>query len=368
MCGPSSRYNPRVPRPSLSPYSVPPAGDDVIISRTPFRVSFFGGGTDYPAWFRLEGGAVLSTTIDKYCYVTCRYAARKHRSVSSHVETGAAILDTFYPAIREGLRALNVDDSIELEIQHQGDLPARAGMGSSSSFTVGLVKALVELRGQTIGKHELALKAIDLEQNVLRERVGCQDQVAAAYGGLNVIEFATNGDIRVEPVTIAPDRRRALEERLILVHSGTSRLAPSIAADIIARMSEKGQELRAMRRLVDRAYTVLTSSGDLDRFGDLLHQGWMIKRGLSAAVSNATIDRIYSLARANGALGGKLLGAGAAGFMVFYVPPARRHAVLTALGDYPHVRFSFDTEASTIIYNSYNEVSPMVVAQQRYST
>ena len=326
----------------------------MIISRTPFRISFFGGGTDYPAWYLEEGGAVLSTTIDKYCYISCRFLPPffniKHRIVWSHIETVSTISEILHPAVREGLRFLGFDDSVGLEIHHQGDLPARAGMGSSSSFAVGLIKALTALRGQMINKHDLALKAIELEQNVLKEHVGSQDQVAAAYGGLNVIHFSPNGDFQVEPVTIPASRITELQSRLLLFYTGTSRLASEVAADVVANLQSKQEVLRQMRSFVDQAVSLLNGNGSLDDFGRLLHENWKLKCQQSEFITNPIVDGIYKTAIEHGALGGKLLGAGGSGFIVFYVPPERQPHVKEALSGYLHVPFRFESEGCRLIY------------------
>lgn len=328
----------------------------MIISKTPYRISFFGGGTDYPAWFLKEEGVVLSTTIDKYCYLNCRvlppFFDNKFRIVWSHIETVSTIPEILHPAVREGLRFLGMNGDIGLEIHHQGDLPARAGMGSSSSFAAGLIKALTALKGQIIGKHELALKAIELEQSILKENVGSQDQVAAAYGGLNVIRFLPNQEIRVEPVTLSPTTIAELESHLLLFFTGTSRLSSEVAEDVIANLDKKQTVLRQMRSMVDESVSILNGKGGLDDFGKLLHKNWMLKRCISDSICNSTIDRIYTIATENGALGGKLLGAGSSGFMVFYVPPEKQQGVKDALAGYLHVPFKFENEGSTIIYYS----------------
>ncbi len=327
----------------------------MIISRTPFRISFFGGGTDYPAWYLKEGGAVLSTTIDKYCYITCRYMPPffrelKHRVVWRHVETVFTLSDILHPAVREGLPYLGFDDSVGIEIHYQGDLPARSGMGSSSSFAVGFIKALIALRGQMISKHDLALKAIELEQTVLKENVGSQDQVAAAYGGLNVIRFLTTGEILVEPVTILQARRDELQSKLLLFYTGTSRIASKVAASIIANLSKRNETLKRMESYVGQALRIIAGTGSLDDFGLLLHENWMLKQQQSELVSNAVVNDIYEKAKNHGALGGKLLGAGSSGFMVFYVPPEKQPAVIKALSAYLHVPLKFDTEGCTLIH------------------
>jgi D-glycero-alpha-D-manno-heptose-7-phosphate kinase len=328
----------------------------MIISKTPFRISFFGGGTDYPQWYLKEGGAVLSTTIDKYCYITCRilppFFTNKYRIVWSHIENVNSPAEILHPAVRAGLSYLGLDLCEGMEIHHQGDLPARSGMGSSSAFAVGLIHALTALQGQMISKHDLALKAIDLEQNQIRENVGSQDQVASAFGGLNHITFLTNGDIRIEPVTVSARRIKDLEERLMLVYTGTSRLSSEIAKQTIASFDQKQQVLQKMHSMVNEAINILNSDADLDAFGRLLHEGWELKRSLNDAISNPTIDKIYRMALEGGAIGGKLLGAGASGFMVLYIPPAKKKEVKESLSPYLHVPFKFENDGSTIIYYS----------------
>jgi D-glycero-alpha-D-manno-heptose-7-phosphate kinase len=329
----------------------------MIITRTPFRISFFGGGTDYPAWYRKEGGAVLCTTIDKYCYITCRYLPPffrelKHRIVWRHVEAVYSIGEILHPAIKEGLRFMGFDDSQGLEIHYQGDLPARSGMGSSSSFAVGLVRALLELRGQAVSKHDLALKSIELEQNRLKENVGSQDQMAVSYGGMNVIRFGRDGGIDVEPVQIQPERKAALETRLLLFYSGASRSASDVATDIIANMRQNDGLLRRMQALVGDALAVLTGDGDLDDFGRLLNETWTLKKRQSSLISNPLVDSIYIKAIEAGALGGKLLGAGAAGFMVFYAPLESQASVKSALSEFLHVPFRFDNQGCTLLHSS----------------
>ncbi len=326
----------------------------MVISKTPYRVSFFGGGTDYPAWYLKEGGEVLSTSIDKYCYLSCRslppFFNNKYRIVWSHIEKVSSISEILHPAVREGLKYLGINGNTGLEIQHQGDLPARAGMGSSSSFAVGLIKALMALKGKMICKHDLALKAIELEQNFLKENVGSQDQVAAAYGGVNHIRFLTNGEIRVEPVTLLPERLGRLQSRLMMFYTGTSRLASEIAGQIIANMEVKREVLLQMRRLTERALSILTGDGDLDDFGRLLDEQWKLKRSMASSIANPLVDRIYQKGIDHGALGGKLLGAGGSGFMLFYTPADKQQDVKEALEGYLHVPFKFESEGSSIIY------------------
>lgn len=331
----------------------------MIISRTPYRLSFFGGGTDYPQWYLQEGGAVLSTTIDKYCYVSCRYLPPffniKHRIVWSHIETVSSIAEILHPAVREGLRFLDFDDSRGVEIQHQGDLPARSGIGSSSSFSVGLVKALTGLKGGMLGKMELARQAITLEQDILKETVGSQDQVAAAFGGFNVIRFLKDGQIQVEPLTLTSDRLAELQGNLVLLYTGTSRLGSEIAKNATKNFSLRSVELKEMREMVDKSLNLLGGTGPLDEFGKMLHKSWMLKRGLSDDISNLTIDDIYKKAIDNGAIGGKLSGAGGSGFMLFYVPICKQAHFLLAMHPYICVPFGFSQSGSSIIYYDGSE-------------
>ncbi|MFC1521974.1 kinase [Elusimicrobiota bacterium] len=330
----------------------------MIISKTPFRMSFFGGGTDYPDWYRKEGGAVLSTTIDKYCYISCRFMQPffniKYKIVWSHIEAVNSIAEILHPIVRDGLRYLDFNESLGLELHHQGDLPARAGAGSSSAFTVGFINAMSALRGQSIGKHDLALKAIDFEQNVVKEHVGSQDQTAAAYGGFNKIVFHQNGEIVVKPVDIHDQRRSELDSRLMMFYTGIGRLANEIAKTITPNLYKKRTTLIKMRDMVEEGVSLLESSRDLDSFGSMLNETWMLKRELSPIVSNATIDTIYDTALKSGALGGKLLGAGAAGFMVFYVPPDKKGSVRRALSQYAEIPFSFENNGSAILYDENN--------------
>ena len=326
----------------------------MIISKTPYRVSFFGGGTDYPQWYLKEGGAVLSTTIDKYCYITCRilpsFYEVKYRIVWSHVENVSSISEILHPAVREGLRYMGINGNIGIEVHHYGDMPSRSGMGSSSSFVVGLFKVLSALKGQIIGKQELAEMAIEFEQNVLKENVGSQDQVAVTYGGINVIHFLKDGRIQVDPVTIMPERIAELESNLMLLHTGTKRLSSEVAGDFIDNIQKKETVLREMYKMVDQAVSILSGQGSINEFGALLNESWKLKRSISDRVSNVTVDRIYDIAMANGAIGGKLLGAGSSGFMLLFAPPEKQQQIKEALPIYLYVPFKFDNTGSTIIY------------------
>lgn len=324
----------------------------MFISRTPYRVSFFGGGTDYPGWYRQEGGAVLATAIDRYCYISVRelppFFDIRHRVVWSHIETVSSIAEILHPAVREGLHFLGFDDSIGLEIHHQGDLPARAGMGSSSAFAVGLIRVLFALRNREVEGRELARLAIELEQDVLKENVGCQDQVVTALGGTSRIEFTPEGDFHVERVGCSRQRLDELASRLLLVYTGRTRLSTDVAGAVLGGLASSATILREMRAQVDAGWKLL-HGGSLDDFGRLLHEAWCCKRALNPAVSNDEIDALYATALRCGSLGGKLLGAGRAGFLLLYVPPEARRAVADALGARVQVLFRFEPNGSCIL-------------------
>lgn len=330
----------------------------MIISRTPYRVSFFGGGTDYPSWYRTEGGSVLSSSIDKYCYISCRYLPPffdiRHRIVWSHIETVGTIQEILHPAIKGGLQFLGFDESNGLEIHHQGDLPARSGIGSSSTFSVGLIKALLALRGQEICKFDLATKAIDLEQNYLKESVGSQDQIAAAFGGLNVIRFLQNNTFEVNALNISKNRISDLEKNLLLLYTGESRMGGAVAAKVISSLKQNASHLKKLASMVDKAAQILIGDHSLEDFGGLLHESWMLKRELADCISNGMVDEIYQNALKHGALGGKLLGAGSKGFMLFYIPLEKQAAVKKALSNYLWVPIQLNSEGSSIIYHGSN--------------
>jgi D-glycero-alpha-D-manno-heptose-7-phosphate kinase len=323
----------------------------VIISRTPFRVSFFGGGTDYSPWFREHGGAVLSTTINRYCYLSCRHLPPffnyRNRIVWSQIETVNAHDEIVHPVVREVLKMMQVQG---VEIHHSGDLPSRAGLGSSSSFTVGILNALNRMMGKISTKQQLARTAIHIEQELLRENVGIQDQIAAAYGGFNKIEIGYDGTFRVIPITVPASRIASLQASLLMFYTGTSRIASDIAGEKIKAIPYKTAELHLMRRMVDEAIDILNSDDDINDFGRLLNEAWQIKRQLSARISPAFVDEIYATATAAGALGGKLLGAGGGGFMLFFVPPEQHADVLAALDHLLVVPIQFENSGSEIIF------------------
>jgi len=324
----------------------------MIISRTPFRISLFGGGTDYRPWFREHGGSVIGTAINKYCYISVRrlppFFEHKSRIVWSQVELVRENSEIKHPAVRGILSDRGISEG--LEIHHDADLPARAGLGSSSSFTVGLLNALSALGNRMSTSRDLARDAIRIEQDVLKENVGCQDQVWAAYGGLNRIDFFQDDTFSVTPIILAPERREQLLSSMMLFFTGFSRIASDVAQEQISNMNNCASQLRAMRFMVDRAVDILSDpKSPITELGELLHEAWQLKRRLSNRVSNPQIDEIYEAGRDAGAIGGKLLGAGGGGFMVFIVDPEKREQVRERLKKLIHVSVGVDNEGSKIV-------------------
>jgi D-glycero-alpha-D-manno-heptose-7-phosphate kinase len=324
----------------------------MVITSTPLRISFFGGGTDYPLWYKEHGGSVLSTTIDKCCYITCRRLPpffEYHSRISySRVENVSRNNEIQHPSVRGCLQHLGIEEGVE--IHHVADLPARTGLGTSSAFTVGLLHALYALNNQMRDKRALAAEAIHIEQDLIGEAVGAQDQVSAAYGGFNRINFHTNGLIDVKQMMIAGDRLATLQDHLALFFTGFSRTASEIAQEQLRMTPHKVQELSHILQLVDEAESIISNPGrNLDEFGVLLHESWQIKRSLTNKISNANIDEIYQAGLDAGALGGKLLGAGGGGFMLFFVPPERRQALRETLKHLLCVPFSFSTIGSSVV-------------------
>lgn len=326
----------------------------MIISRTPYRVSFFGGGTDYHTWYNTHGGAVLSTAINHYCYLTCRYLPpffeNKSRIVWSRIEQVSEHAQIQHPAVRAVLEYLHENNGVE--IHHTGDLPARSGLGSSSAFTVGLLNAVHALQGRMSHKRELACEAVHIERDVLKENVGVQDQIATAYGGFNKITILPSGDFAVDPIIIPAERRDALQRHFLLFFTGVSRTASDIAEEQTRTASSKQDELKAMRALVDDAINVVAHGQDLTEFGRLLHETWQIKRSLSSRIAPQFVDEIYARALKAGALGGKLLGAGGGGFMLFFAKPEQHESIKQALSDLLYVPFEFEAAGSSVVFYS----------------
>jgi len=324
----------------------------MIVSRTPHRISFFGGGTDYPAYYLEHGGRVLGSAVDKYCYLSVRklppFFEHKHRIVYSKMENVSDVNEIAHPSVRETLKYLNINYGVS--IHHDGDIPALSGMGSSSAFTVGLLHSMYALEGKMVSNKELTRETIYIEQNLIKENVGSQDQAFAAYGGLNVINFLTNGEIVVEPIIVKPDRLESFQSSFMLFFTGLSRTASEIAGDKIKNIGKNKDNLSQMKVMVDEAFKILTlPNRNLREFGELLNETWRLKKRLSEKITKPEIDEAYESALKNGAVGGKLLGAGGGGFMVFYVEPHYHSRVKEALRNYLYVPFTFDFDGSKII-------------------
>ncbi|MBQ6567576.1 MAG: hypothetical protein IJL80_11010 [Treponema sp.] len=328
----------------------------MIITQTPFRMSFFGGGTDFPSYYRDHGGAVISTSFDKYCYVTVRHLPpffeyKTHLTYSKE-EKVSSVADIKHPAIRNAMEWLGMDD---IRLTYESDLPARSGLGTSSSFAVGMLEAFYALKGQYADKRKLADDAIYLERTLCAESGGVQDQIAAAFGGLNRINFSRDG-YSVNPVIISPERKRQLNRSLMLFFTGFSRFSSDIQKGTEVSMKDKTAQLGEMYGLVDEAEKVLVNADrSLDEFGRLLDYTWKLKRGISGGISTDTIDGQYQKALDAGALGGKLLGAGGGGFLLFYVPEGKQAAVREAMGGLLHVPFKFENDGTKVIHYSPEE-------------
>ena len=326
----------------------------MIITKTPFRMSFFGGGTDIEKYFREYGGAVLSTTFDKYCYVNVRHLPPffdySTELSYSKTERVSKIDEIIHPAIRNAMKMLNMYD---IRLTYEADLPARSGLGTSSSFAVGMLNAFYALKGKYVDKKRLADEAIYLERTLCNESGGWQDQIAASFGGMNRIEFNKDGTYEVRPVIIHPDRKIELNNRLVMFFTGFTRFSSEIQKENLVGYFEKVKQLQKMYSLVNDAEAILTGKhGDLDDFGRLLDATWKLKRSTGSAISSNSIDSLYAKGIEAGALGGKLLGAGGGGFMVFYVQPEKKQALMDAMKDMLYVPFKFEDGGTQVIYYS----------------
>ena len=325
----------------------------MITSRTPYRISFFGGGTDYPDWYLNHGGSVFSSTINKFCYISTKFSTNlletRHKIVWSHIENVQSFNDILHPAVREGLKYLNFDNNQGIEIYHSGDLPARTGIGTSSSFSVGLINALSNLNNKPLDKHHLALKAIELEQKVLNETVGSQDQIAASYGGFNKIVFNTNGNIIVNNINIDHKTINLLNSNISLYYSGTriGRNSSDVVSDMLINIDSKYELLKELESYVDIGINLLTKN-DFMEFGKLIHESWKIKKSLGSKITNSEINEIYDIGIKNGAYGGKILGAGGSGFIMFIIPEEKKEKLKQKLTNCVEVSFKFENQGSII--------------------
>ncbi|MBO5468866.1 MAG: kinase [Lachnospiraceae bacterium] len=329
----------------------------MIITKTPFRMSFFGGGTDMEDYFKENGGAVLSTTFDKYCYVNVRHLPRffdySTELSYSKTERVTDVNDIQHPAIREAMKML---DMREIRLTYEADLPARSGLGTSSSFAVGMLNAFYALKGKYASKKKLADEAIYLERVLCNEAGGWQDQIAASFGGFNRINFNADG-YEVLPVIISPERKRQLNNNLMMFFTGFTRFSSDVQkANKVSSTEEKRARLKKMYELVDEAESILTNKErDLDDFGRLLDVTWKLKKGTGSAISTGSIDELYEKGMTSGALGGKLLGAGGGGFLVFYVQPEKQEAVKEAMKDLMYIQFKFEDGGTRVIHYSPEE-------------
>ena len=329
----------------------------MIISRTPFRISLFGGGTDYPVWYEKNGGMTISSTINKYAYITVRelppFFDYKYRIQYHQKEEVNSLEEIKHPVVREAVKLLDIKKGIEMV--HNADLPARSGLGSSSTFTVGLLHALYAMKNEMVTKKELALNAINLEQNIIGEAVGSQDQTIAAFGGFNLIEFDKSKTFQVQEILIPEERRQSLEENLILCFTGFARTAEKIAKSQIESTPFKEKELQMILDITNKARGIITNNKiSIDELGKLLNEQWFLKKSLTKYISNQAIDDIYNTAINAGAIGGKLLGAGGGGFMLFYAKKENHEKIRKSLKKKLIVPFKFEKTGSQIIYFSHN--------------
>ena len=326
----------------------------MIITRTPFRVSFFGGGTDYPLHYKEHGGAVLSTSINKFCYISCRYLPPffdyQYLLRYHFREEVNKVSEIEHPSVRECLKYLKMSKGIEMV--HTGDIPALSGIGSSSAFTVGFLHTLYALKGRMVTKRQLASEAIHVEQNLIKENVGSQDQVAAAFGGINKIEFGGSKEFFVRPITISDEKLNYLQSCLMFFFTGLTRKASEIVGEQIRNTPNKKKELQILSGMVGEATNLLDGSIDnYEDFGKLMHEQWMIKRDLSSLVTTPKIDEIYNTALKAGAIGGKLCGAGGGGFMILFAKPEAHSRIKEKLKDLLLVPINFEMMGSqTIVY------------------
>ena len=322
----------------------------MVITQTPFRISFFGGGTDFPEFYKEHGGAVISTTFDKYCYVTVRHLPRffdySTELSYSITERVASVDDIKHPAIREAMKYL---DMREIRLTYEADLPARSGLGTSSAFAVGMLNAFYALKGKYADKRKLADDAIHLERILCKESGGIQDQIAVSFGGFNRTEFNSDG-YKVNPVIISSERKLLLNDNLMLFFTRFSRFSSDIQTSVQSSLKDKKNQLLELLSLVDEGEKILTSKCDLNDFGRLLNHTWKLKRGIASGISTDFIDDIYDNALQAGALGGKLLGAGGGGFLLFYVEADKKSSVRKALENLLYVPFQFENTGTQVIH------------------
>lgn len=323
----------------------------MIVSKTPFRISFFGGGTDFPEWYNENDSLVISTTIDKYCYIAARFLPpffnTKYRIVYSETELINDVEKIRHPVVKETIKYLNLSDK-SLELIHYADLPSRTGIGSSSSFTVGLLNSLTALSNSYLDKKTLAEKAVHVERKLLNENVGCQDQFAAAYGGFNSISFSKN-KIKVEKINLSSNYLDELQKHLLLIYTGISRFSSETSNEFVENIEKKHNELNALTRIAEEALDHLLHERDVKFLGRLLDESWRLKSSMSSKITNSAIDALYNLALKQGAIGGKILGAGGGGFMLIFAEPKYHENILKELKDFLIVPFKFDSNGTQLL-------------------
>jgi len=326
----------------------------MIITRTPFRISLFGGGTDHPIWFEKFGGRVVSLTIDKYCYISTRmlppFFEHKYRVAYSQVETVKRVEDIQHPVVRECI--LKYARAYRLEIHHDGDLPARSGIGSSSAFVVGMIQSLLALQGQSISRSTLADLAIEIEHDVLKENVGWQDQIACSIGGINKIEFGSGGNWQALPIRMNSSAEEDLTSRMVLVFTGVARNSTDITAGLLAnlRTLDSTELMHRVMSLASQCHSILSSAGDFDLIGEMLNESWHLKKSLNPLTTNNVLDSWYEKGKKAGALGGKVLGAGGGGFFLFWVKKGEREDFLKKIGEITYVPINLCHDGATVIY------------------
>ena len=324
----------------------------MIITRTPFRISLFGGGSDHPAWFNQNGGRVLSFAINKYCYLTSRilppFFEHKFRIAYSKVETTNSIDEIQHPVVRESIRKFTPRSN--LEIHHDGDLPARSGIGSSSAFAVGMIHSLIALRQESISRSTLADLAIEMEHEILKENVGWQDQIACALGGVNLIDFGPGHTWQSIPIRLQPDLESNLLSRMVLVFTGVSRNSSHVSEGLLMNLEKKSSLMLRVMDLAKECEIILRKSSDFDFIGEMLAESWALKKQINSSSSTSSLDEWYERGIRAGALGGKVLGAGGGGFMLYWVKEDEREVFCKKFGDATIVPFKICHSGSSVIY------------------
>jgi D-glycero-alpha-D-manno-heptose-7-phosphate kinase len=326
----------------------------MVITKTPYRISLFGGGTDHPAWYKENGGEVISFAIDKFCYLTTRilppFFEHRYRIAYSKVEHVKNHSDIQHPAVREGIRKFSPE--LPLEIHHDGDLPARSGVGSSSAFAVGLIHSLTTLQNRSLTNSQLAEEAITLEQKDLGENVGSQDQIACALGGMNYIKFGDNPNWHATPVELSPTYQSAIEDRIVLIYSGLHRSSSDVQASLLSDLTRKSNVMKRTMELANDCRSLIESQGNLDLVGEMLIESWFLKKRMNEQSVTPELEHLWDSSIKAGALGGKVLGAGGGGFCMFWVKEGGRGEFLKKMSLGTHVPVKISNEGSTCVLKS----------------